>query len=135
MSENKVRVFYAEDDPFMVRMYERMFKLNGIDVEFAFDGASAIEKLRNVEQLPDLILLDVMMPGTNGIEVLKFIKGEQKLSIIPVILFSNLANVEDQRKGVEMGAVEYLVKSDHEPKDVAEKILALVAARKAEKPE
>jgi len=109
--------------------------MNGIDVEFAFDGASAIEKLRNVEQLPDLILLDVMMPGTNGIEVLKFIKGEQKLSIIPVILLSNLANVEDQRKGVEMGAVEYLVKSDHEPKDVAEKILALVAARKAEKPE
>lgn len=128
MTEHKISVFYAEDDPFMIRMYERIFKLNEFNVEFAFDGSEAIEKLRKLEQTPDVILLDVMMPKTNGLEVLKFIKGEEKLKNIPVILLSNLANREEQARGVEMGAVEYLVKSDHQPKDVIERIRAVLAA-------
>jgi DNA-binding response OmpR family regulator len=128
MTDIKPFAFYAEDDPFMIRMYERIFKLNNFDVEFAFDGSEAIEKLRKIERMPDIILLDVMMPKTNGLEVLKFIKGEEKLKNIPIILLSNLANREEQARGIEMGAVDYLVKSDHQPKDVVEKIRAVIVA-------
>jgi DNA-binding response OmpR family regulator len=128
MTDIKPFAFYAEDDPFMIRMYERIFKLNNFDVEFAFDGSEAIEKLRKIERMPDIILLDVMMPKTNGLEVLKFIKGEEKLKNIPIMLLSNLANREEQSRGIEMGAVDYLVKSDHQPKDVVEKIRAVIAA-------
>lgn len=124
-------IFYAEDDPYMIRMYERTFKINNIEVEFAFDGSEAMEKLRKLERRPDAILLDVMMPKTNGLEVLKYIKEEAKFNGVPVVLLSNLANSDEQKRGVEMGAVEYLVKSDHQPKEVVEKVLSIIAAHPA----
>lgn len=130
MAEQKISIFYVEDDPFMIRMYERIFKLNNIDVELAFNGEEAIEKLRKMEHFPDLILLDVMMPKTNGFEVLKFVKAEERLKHIPVMLLSNLASAEEQKRGVEMGAVGYLVKSDHQPKEIIEKIMAIIGAGK-----
>lgn len=112
------KILIIEDDPLMVRMYERVFRLNKYDVEMAFDGKDALDKIKSSETNPDIVLLDIMMPKMSGFDVLKNIKDDPKTKDIPVIILSNLAGKEDAEKGLKMGAVSYLVKSEHEPKDV-----------------
>lgn len=112
------KVMIIEDDPLMIRMYERIFKLNKYDIETAFDGEEGLAKLKSTKNKPSIILLDVMMPKMNGFDVLALIKKDEELKDIPVIILTNLAGKEEAGKGIELGAVSYLVKSEHEPKDV-----------------
>jgi CheY-like chemotaxis protein len=120
-------VFFVEDDPLMIRMYERIFKLNNIEVVMVFDGEQAIAKLPTLSPKPSVVLLDVMMPKMNGFQVLEFIKNHPELKDIPVFLLSNLAGKEDAERALAMGAKEYLVKSEFQPKEVVEKIKALLS--------
>lgn len=122
MDTKSPQIFFVEDDPLMIRMYERIFKLNKMEVVMAFNGEEAVAKLPTLSPVPDIIMLDVMMPKMNGFQVLAFIKGNEALKNIPVIMLSNLAGKEDADRGLAMGAVAYLVKSEFEPKDVIEKI-------------
>jgi CheY-like chemotaxis protein len=125
--EEKPLVFIVEDDPLMIRMYERIFRLSGFGaVELAGNGEEALDKLNKTEILPSIILLDIMMPKMNGFEVLTNLKANEKLKNIPVIVLSNLAGQEDAKKAVEMGAALYLVKSDHTPKQVVDKTLEIL---------
>ena len=125
--EEKPPVFIVEDDPLMIRMYERIFRLSGFgSVELAANGEEALEKLNKTETVPAVILLDIMMPKMNGFEVLSNLKANDKLKNIPVIVLSNLAGQDDAKKAVEMGAALYLVKSDHTPKQVVEKALQVL---------
>ncbi|MEY2672065.1 MAG: hypothetical protein RL687_482 [Candidatus Parcubacteria bacterium] len=124
----KTILFLAEDDPLMSRMYERAFKLSGYNTEMAFDGDEAISKLEKIEELPTVILLDIMMPKQNGFDVLKHIKNSDKLKKIPVIMLTNLAGQEDAEKALSMGAVLYLVKSQYDPKEIVNKIEEIVKA-------
>lgn len=112
------KIFIVEDDPLMIRMYERVFKLSGYEVELAFDGEEAIAKLNTIKEKPAVILLDIMMPKMNGLDVLKLIKKDAKLKDIPVIVLTNLAGKDDAKKGMDLGAISYLVKSEYEPKEV-----------------
>lgn len=120
------KIFIAEDDPLMSRMYERAFKLNNYEIEQAFDGEEAIAKLETMNPKPILIILDVMMPKMTGFDVLKHIKTKPDLKSIPVIMLSNLAGQEDAEKALTMGAVLYLVKSQYEPKQIMEKIKEII---------
>lgn len=117
--------FIAEDDKFMFRLYERVFKLAGHTLEVAKDGEEAIEKLSSMSEKPAVIVLDVMMPKKNGFEVLETVKKNPSLKDIPVVLLTNLTGEEDKRKGLSLGATEYLIKSDHDPKIVVNKVIAL----------
>src|SRR5207244_4345919 len=112
------KLFIAEDDPLMSRMYERAFKAGGHDITMAGDGEEAMQKLPTMEPKPALILLDVMMPKMNGFDVLRKLKADANLKAVPVILLTNLAGEADAQKGLELGAVMYLVKSQYEPKQV-----------------
>lgn len=112
------KIFIAEDDPLMVRMYERVFKLSNYEVEMAFDGEEAISKLKTTKIKPAIILLDIMMPKMSGFDVLKIIKADNEFKNIPVIVLTNLAGKEEAEKGLQLGAVSYLVKSEYEPKEV-----------------
>lgn len=115
-------LFIAEDDPLMSRMYERAFRLNGHDLKMAFDGQSALATLKEMDEKPMLVLLDVMMPKMSGFDVLRAMKLDASLKDIPVILLTNLAGQEDATKGIELGALMYLVKSQYSPKQVVEKV-------------
>ena len=119
-------LFIAEDDPLMSRMYERAFKLGGHELTVAHDGEEALEILQKMETKPVLILLDVMMPKMSGFDVLRKIKTDEKLKSVPVILLTNLAGQEDAEKGLELGAVLYLVKSQYDPKQVVEKVEEII---------
>lgn len=115
-------LFLAEDDPLMSRMYERAFKANGFDLKMTFDGEEAINTLKSMDPKPTVIVLDVMMPKKSGFDVLREIKEDEKLKNIPVILLTNLAGEKDAEKGLELGAVLYLVKSQYSPKEIVVKI-------------
>lgn len=121
-------LFLAEDDPLMSRMYERVFKASGYELEMASDGEDALLKLEKGSSVPTVILLDVMMPKKNGFDVLKQIKLNDKLKKVPVIMLTNLAGQEDAEKALELGAVLYLVKSQYDPKQIVEKIKEIISA-------
>jgi len=120
------RLFIAEDDPLMSRMYERAFRLAGHDLTMAFDGEQALDVVRKMDPPPVVALLDVMMPKKSGFEVLREMKADAKLKNIPVILLTNLAGQADAEKGLEIGAVLYLIKSQYSPKQVIEKVDEIV---------
>jgi|CXWL01.1.fsa_nt_gi DNA-binding response OmpR family regulator len=121
--------FAAEDDELMCHLYERAFRLAGHEIEIAHDGEEALAKLTQMSPKPAVVVLDVMMPKMNGFDVITKMKGDDTLKNIPVIMLTNLAGEEDMQKGLALGALEYLVKSDYNPGQIVEKVVALVEAQ------
>ena len=115
-------LFLVEDDPLMSRMYERAFKANGFDVKMAYDGEEAINILKTAETVPGIAVLDVMMPKKSGFDVLRFMKADEKLKNVPVVLLTNLSGEQDAKKGLDLGALAYLVKSNYTPREIVDKI-------------
>lgn len=111
------KILIAEDDPMMARLYEKVFNFEGYQVEMASDGQMALDKARELP--PTLIILDVMMPKLNGLAALEQIKADPKLKDIPVIMLTNLAGQQDAESAIAKGAAKYLIKSEHDPREVA----------------
>ena len=120
----KIKLLLAEDDKFISRAYVDELTRAGIDVVLASDGEEAIKKI--AEEKPDIILMDVIMPEKNGFEVLEHIKQVDELKDIPVIILSNLGQDSDIKKGRELGAIDYLIKSNFSIKEVVEKIKGIL---------
>ena len=126
MTDNKknIKILMAEDDKFISRAYNDGLTRAGFSVTMASDGEEAIIKIK--ETKPDIILLDLIMPEKNGFEVLEEIKENDDTKGIPVIILSNLGQDTDVKKGKELGAVDYLVKSDFSIREVVKKIMEYV---------
>jgi len=122
MAESKKKVMIIEDDYFVLDIYHTKLVQEGFDVLDAKDGKDGLEKLQAEEKLPDLILLDIVMPNMGGLEVLELIKKEERLKNIPVVLLTNLSQKMEIDKGLELGANDYLIKSHFTPSEVLEKI-------------
>jgi CheY-like chemotaxis protein len=106
-----------EDDPLMLRMYRKIFKLEGYQVELAAGGQEGLDKAKSDK--PTLVLLDIMMPKMDGFEVLGKLKEDPETKDIPVVVLTNLAGTQDAKKAMEMGALKYIIKSEQDPKEVA----------------
>ncbi|OGG02807.1 hypothetical protein A2W14_07345 [Candidatus Gottesmanbacteria bacterium RBG_16_37_8] len=119
------KILIIEDDPLMLRMYQKIFKFEGFEVEIATNGEEGIEKTRSYK--PTLILLDIMMPKMNGLQVLEKLKSEPDLKKIPVIMLTNLAGSQDAEKALGLGAVKYIVKSEFDPKQVTNMVKEILA--------
>ena len=102
------RILVADDDPVILRLLQVNFNLEGYEVHTATRGEEALDKAR--EHLPDIILLDVMMPGVDGWEVCRQLKEDQATAAIPVIFLSARAQDQDRRRGYELGVVAYVTK-------------------------
>jgi len=125
------KVLIIDDDQLLVTMYERKFRKDGLEVITALNGGDGLKKIK--EEKPALVLLDIMMPKMNGLEVLGEVKKDPEIKNIPVILLTNLARdsgEEDIEKGLELGAVTYLVKSQLRPSQVVVKVKEILAATK-----
>jgi len=120
-----VKVLIVEDDPLMSRMYEKIFTFEKYEVELAGNGEEALEKV--VAANPTIILLDVMMPKMNGLQVLEKLKADPATSKIPVVMLTNLAGQQDAETALSKGAVKYIIKSEHEPKEIADIVDEIVA--------
>lgn len=104
------QILVIEDDPFVRKFYERLFKLNNYEVEMARDGPEGLKKAKLLK--PKLILLDVMMPGMNGLEVLEQLKLDPATEKCEVVMLTNLQEISGAKKAAELGATAWLVKSD-----------------------
>jgi two-component system, OmpR family, alkaline phosphatase synthesis response regulator PhoP len=119
-TKDKKKILLAEDDKFICRAYSDGFERAGFAVTVVNDGDAVIGSLE--KDKPDIIMLDIIMPSKNGFEVLGDIKMSNDFKKIPVIILSNLGQETDVDKGKELGAVDYLVKSNTSMKEVVEKI-------------
>jgi len=122
-----VKVLLIEDDQLIQRMYEKIFKFEKFDVEIASDGEEGLEKARTMQPKPTIILLDVMMPKMNGLELLDLLKKDDNYKNIPVIIITNLANDKENKEALSKGADSYIIKSNHEPKELIEIAKAVLA--------
>lgn len=116
----KKKVLLIEDEPLLIDLYSEAFENEAFTLIVADDGN---EGLKKAGDLPDLILLDILLPGMNGFEVLKRLKAASRTKDIPVIVLTNLGSEQtdkDKRLALSLGAVDYLVKSYHTPEEMAE---------------
>lgn len=120
-----IKILLAEDDIQLVDMYSRKFELDGYETTIAEDGQKAIDILRE-GYVPDVAILDVMMPMVNGLTVLEFLKGQKELEDVIVIMLTNLSDEKTAEKIYELGATEYLVKAELTPLEVSTKVKELI---------
>ena len=132
MTNIKQKIVLVEDDLSLSRMYQQGLETAGFEVFVAFNGQEAVDAIGR--EMPDLVLLDVQMPIKNGYEALADIRGDEKIRHIPVILFTNLDQLADIRKGIGLGAVDYLIKSDFSIKEMVEKVKERLAPGDASHP-
>lgn len=116
----KKKVLIVDDDSFLAGIYATKLDIEGFDVVSAKDGEEGLKALE--KGLPDLILLDVLMPKLDGFETLKRIKQIPGAKDIPVIMLTNLGQKEDIEKGLEQGAIDYLIKAHFVPAEAVDKI-------------
>ncbi len=115
------RVLLVEDEPLLIDLYEERFKEEDFDLITAETGEDALKKAE--QGTIDLILLDILLPGINGFEVLRRLKGNIETRDIPVIVLTNLGSEQsdkDKQLALSLGAVDYLVKSYHTPDEMVE---------------
>ncbi len=103
-------VLIADDDPSILRLLQVNFRLEGFEVEAATNGREVLERLEVDGVLPDVIVLDVMMPGMDGWEVAKRLKEVPETQRIPVILLTARSQEADRRKGLALGVFDYVTK-------------------------
>ncbi len=113
---NQPIVLIAEDDQFLSRMYATKLSGAGISVVVAEDGKQALDAAR--KQKPGLVLLDILMPKMDGFEVLAELKKDPNLKDVPVVLLTNLSEVDDVARAKKLGAAEYLIKAHFLPSEV-----------------
>src|SRR5579872_1941561 len=107
MSEDKRKhILLAEDEEIIAIAYKEALGHIGYRVEVARDGIEALAAIK--KQVPDLVLLDIIMPNMNGFETLKAIRANPKLKKLPVMVVSNLSQPADEEKARALGANDYL---------------------------
>jgi len=123
-------IFLAEDDAVVVKVYGAKFEREGFRVEVAEDGLVAMKKLLQVK--PDIVVLDLMMPKLNGVDVLKYIRSTPELKTIPVIILSNAHMTALAQEAAAVGAEKALLKSSCTPGILLEAIHSLLSGAPAE---
>ncbi|OGY44137.1 MAG: hypothetical protein A3B89_03260 [Candidatus Buchananbacteria bacterium RIFCSPHIGHO2_02_FULL_40_13] len=125
---NKISVLIIEDDVFLADLYKAKFELEGFEVSVAHDGEKGLEIV--AKRKPAVVLLDLILPKVNGFVVLENMKKDSGLKDIPVILLTNLSQKADVKRGLDLGADDYLIKAHFMPSEVVAKIKDL-AKKKA----
>lgn len=122
------KIIIIDDDSIIAEMYAMKFKMEGFEVKTYTDGLSALWDLINFT--PDVILLDIMMPGMNGFEVLQSIKKLATSIKAKIIMFSNSSAKENIEKWFDYWADEYLIKAETTPKIAVEKVIEIISKKK-----
>ena len=114
------KILVVEDDKFLRKVISLKLDREGYEVSEAVDGEKGAEKIK--KEKPDLVLLDLILPGIDGFEFLSKVKTDPVLSKIPIIILSNLGQKDNIEKGLKMGANDYLVKAHFTPDEIITKI-------------
>ncbi len=108
MTKNQKTVVVVEDEPDAAELFAEMMRVSGFRVLKTYSSTPAISMI--AKELPDVVILDIMMPDVSGLEVLRFMQREPQLRKIPVIVVSAKSMPSDIREGLEAGATLYLTK-------------------------
>ncbi|MEI6690567.1 MAG: response regulator [bacterium] len=114
------KILIAEDDQFLANAYRVKFEKSNYTVKLVFDGEEALKEVISFK--PDIILLDLVMPKKDGFVTLVELKSDPKTAKIPVVVTTNLSQESDIAKVKDLGAIDYLVKSDTSLQAIVEKI-------------
>lgn len=106
----KKKILLIEDDKFLIKLYSEKLTRAGFEVSMAVSGEEGLGKV--IAEKPDLVLLDVILPQKNGFDILSELKLNAETKNIPVIMLTNLGQESDITTGRELGAADYLVKTD-----------------------
>lgn len=120
MENIQKKIAVVEDDTFLSKAFLLKLGGSGFNAIAIRDGEEAMSVIN--KELPDLILLDLMLPHKSGFEILTELKKDEKLKNIPVLILSTLGQEEERQRGLSLGALEYLVKTDIKLEEVVEKI-------------
>jgi DNA-binding response OmpR family regulator len=124
MTTTPQRILVAEDDRLLGKAATAALRRSGFEVDLAVNGEAALASARAVP--PDLILLDVIMPGIQGFEVLARLKADPATRAIPVVMLSNLGQDTDVEEAMRAGASAYLVKANLRLDELALKVRAVL---------
>ncbi|MFA6422635.1 MAG: response regulator [Candidatus Buchananbacteria bacterium] len=122
--KEKSSILIVEDDVFLSDLYKTKMELEGFKVFVAYDGEKGFEVAK--KNVPDIILLDLILPKMNGFQALEKIKNNASTKEIPVIILTNLSQKADVDKGLKMGAKDFLIKAHFMPSEVVEKIKKII---------
>ncbi len=117
-------IIIVEDDVFLGDLLQQKLIKEKCLVFLAKDGETGVEKIQ--EKKPDLVLLDILLPGIDGYEVLRKIKADPKLADIPVIIFSNFGQRTDIEKAEQLGAIDFIVKATSSLDDIVSRVKSVL---------
>jgi CheY-like chemotaxis protein len=120
----KRKILVVEDDKFLRELFVRKMFNEGFDVDSAIDAEQAFDVLKNKK--PEIILLDLILPGADGFEILTQIKKDDNLKHIPVMVISNLGQKEDIDRAIELGAVDFLIKANYTLDEIIARVLTVL---------
>lgn len=119
MKRMKKCVLLAENDRFLADIYRKKFEQEEYKVLLVQNGESCIKEAE--KKLPDIIILDVLLSGIDGFSVIEHLKKNLKTKDIPIIIFTQIAQKEDVKRGLKLG-VEYILKAHVKPDDILKKV-------------
>jgi DNA-binding response OmpR family regulator len=127
--EGEIKILMVEDDPFFSKLCARALEEAGFSIFLAGDGEQGLEKIKSED--PDLILLDIILPKMNGFDVLKRIRedSDPKIAGKPVIILSNLYAREEEEKGKQLRANDYLIKANTNSYELVNKINGILGKK------
>lgn len=123
--DRKFKILIVDDDAFILNMYVAKFTKEGHTVETARSGSEVLTKLKD-GPVPDVVLLDIVLPGVDGLELLAQIRAEKIAPNTKFIMLTNQGAEEEMGKATELGVVGYVVKADLTPSQVVAKVLSLL---------
>lgn len=126
--EKKYKVAIVDDDRFLLNMYSLKLEKESIEVETIESGEDLLDRLKEGYR-PDLILLDVIIPGLDGLELLAKIKNEKLAEGVKVAMLTNQSDPEEIKKAESLGAVGYIIKASAVPSEVVEKIKGILSKK------
>ncbi|MEK7680551.1 MAG: response regulator [Patescibacteria group bacterium] len=113
-------VLIVEDDVFLAEIYQKKFEMEGFKVSVANNGEKGLADIQ--KKKPDIVLLDILLPKLDGFAVLEEVKKDPTIQNIPIILLTNLGQKDDVQRGLDEGAVDYLIKTHFKPSEVVDKV-------------
>ena len=116
-ASDDIRVLFVEDDPTVAQMYRLKLELDGYQVVMAKDGEEGLKLAARLK--PDIIFLDIRLPKLDGLSVLEQLRKDERTRHVPVVILSNYSERELVDKGLKLGALEYLIKSQTTPAKLA----------------
>lgn len=124
---DKAKVLVVEDEEILLTGLKEELESGGYEVEGAGDGVEGLEKVKSFK--PDLILLDLLMPKMDGMEMLQKLKADSETRDVPVVILTNLSDYEKISEALSLGAMDYLVKANYKLEDLLDKVRTVLSRK------